>query len=418
LLFSFSDIPTQSRYKGDILKDFDQVMQLEASSVLPKPDTDSAAHSQHCADFIRTRIRDSGGSISFAEYMQHALYAPGLGYYAAGSRKFGADGDFVTAPEVSSLFGSVVARQCAEVLAQIDGGSILEFGAGSGALAVDILAKLHALGALPERYQILEVSADLRERQERRVRAEASAIAERIEWINAIPGRFSGVIIANEVLDALPFERFVRRKTVRQQRVVATDDGFEFAETDAPRHLVAAVESIESDLGERLPDGFASEVSLAAPGWVNDVLGALQDGVVFLFDYGVSRREYYAPDRIDGWLRCHYRHHAHNDPLVLPGIQDITAWVDFTAVAEAATGAGADITGYVNQAQFLMSGGLAAELQDMTKLPTERQLELSGQVKILTLPGEMGENFKCLGVSRGTISPPSAFTIADRTHTL
>ncbi len=393
-------------------------MQLEASSVLPKPDIDSAAHSRHCADFIRARIRDSGGSISFAEYMQHALYAPGLGYYAAGARKFGPDGDFVTAPEVSSLFGSVVARQCAEVLAQVDGGSILEFGAGSGALAVDILAKLHALGALPECYQILEVSADLRERQDRRVRVEASKSVARIEWLDAIPERFSGVIIANEMLDALPVERFVRRETVRQQRVAASDNGFEFVEVDAPPLLVAAVEAIESDLGKRLPDGFASEVSLGASGWVSDVVAAMQDGIVFLFDYGVSRREYYAPDRIDGWLRCHYRHRAHNNPLVLPGIQDITAWVDFTAVAEAATGAGADIAGYVNQAQFLMSGGLAAELQGMTKLPPERQLELSGQVKKLTLPGEMGENFKCLGVSRGTISPPSAFIIADRTHTL
>jgi len=250
------------------------------------------------------------------------------------------------------------------------------------------------------------------------VRVEASKSVARIEWLDAIPERFSGVIIANEMLDALPVERFVRRETVRQQRVAASDNGFEFVEVDAPPLLVAAVEAIESDLGKRLPDGFASEVSLGASGWVSDVVAAMQDGIVFLFDYGVSRREYYAPDRIDGWLRCHYRHRAHNNPLVLPGIQDITAWVDFTAVAEAATGAGADIAGYVNQAQFLMSGGLAAELQGMTKLPPERQLELSGQVKKLTLPGEMGENFKCLGISRGTISPPSAFSFADRTHTL
>ena len=393
-------------------------MQLEAASTLPKPGPDSAAHSQRCADYIHARIESAGGSISFAEYMQHALYAPGLGYYTAGTSKFGANGDFVTAPEVSSLFGAVVARQCAEVLAQLDGGSILEFGAGSGRLAVDVLAKLHELGVLPDSYQILEVSADLRARQERLLQAEASEHMDRIEWVNAFPQSLSGAIIANEVLDALPVERFVRRESVRQQRVKSSDDGFEFIEADAPEHLIAAVESIEADLGESLPRGFVSEVSLGAPGWVKDVVGGLREGVAFLFDYGISRREYYAPDRNDGWLRCHYRHRAHNEPLILPGIQDITAWVDYSAVAAAAADTGADIAGYVSQAQFLMAGGLNTELQDMMQLPIERQLELSRQVKLLTLPGEMGENFKCLGISKGTIAQPSAFTIADRTHTL
>ncbi len=393
-------------------------MILEAHSALPKPDTDSAAHSRQCADYIRARIENAGGSISFAEYMQLALYAPGLGYYAAGASKFGAEGDFVTAPEISSLFSYVVARQCAEVLAQVEGSAILEFGAGSGRLAVDVLTKLDELDALPDRYRILEVSADLKERQEQLFEAEAAAYLGRVEWINAIPERHSGVIIANEVLDALPVERFVRRASVCQLRVSANNDGFEFLEADAPRKLVAAIEAIEAGLGERLPDGFRSEVSLGAPGWVSDVVAALRDGVAFFFDYGVSRREYYAPDRIDGWLRCHFRHHAHNDPLILPGIQDITAWVDFTALAEAANAAGADIAGFVNQAQFLISGGLDAELQNMMQSPPERQLELSGQVKLLTLPGEMGENFKCLGISRGTVARPSAFTTADRTHTL
>ena len=393
-------------------------MILEAPSALPKPDSDSAAHSRQCADYIRAHIEDAGGSISFAEYMQLALYAPGLGYYAAGAIKFGAAGDFVTAPEVSPLFSFVVARQCAEVLAQVDGGAILEFGAGSGRLAVDVLKKLDELDALPDRYRILEVSADLQERQERLLRAEAAAYLDRVEWISAMPERHCGVIIANEVLDALPVERFVRRESACQLRVSANADGFEFIEADAPEHLVEAIEAIEAGLGERLPDGFRSEVSLSAPGWVTDVVAALQDGVALLFDYGVSRREYYAPDRTDGWLRCHFRHHAHNDPLILPGIQDITAWVDFTALAEAANSAGADIAGYVNQAHFLMGGGLDAELQNMMQGPAERQLELSRQVKLLTLPGEMGENFKCLGVSRGTVAQPSAFTTADRTHTL
>jgi SAM-dependent MidA family methyltransferase len=419
LLFSVSDIGAQSRYKDDILKDFDPHMQLEASPELPIPDADSAAHSVQCAEFIRARVEDSGGSISFAEFMQHALYAPGLGYYAAGASKFGAAGDFVTAPEVSSLFASVIARQCAEVLEQVgDDGSILEFGAGSGRLAVDVLTKLDELNALPARYQILEVSADLRERQEQLLRVEGRAFLERIEWLDRIPESISGVLIANEVLDAMPVERFVRRETVRQQRVIAKGKDFALVEADASPQVVAAVEAIEANLGERLPTGFGSEVSLGAPGWVTDIVTAMREGVAFLFDYGVSQREYFARDRSDGWLRCHFRHRAHNDPLCLPGIQDITAWVDFSAIAEAAANAGADIAGYVSQAQFLLNGGLEAELRNMSGLSPERQIELSAEVKLLTLPAEMGESFKCLGISRGAISQPSAFQHADRTHTL
>jgi SAM-dependent MidA family methyltransferase len=417
-LFRFSDIAAQSRYKDDILKDFDQPMQLEAPSTLPEPDNDSAVHSQRCADFIRSRIEDAGGSISFAEYMHLALYAPGLGYYAAGARKFGVGGDFVTAPEISPLFGFLVAKQCAEILEETNSASIIEFGAGSGRLAVDVLAKLNELGALPERYQILEVSADLRERQEALLREEAAAYFDRVEWISSMPERHSGVIIANEVLDALPVERFTRRDTVFQHRVQAGKKGFEIIEAAAPRTLLNAVEAIEEDLGRELPAGFTSEVSLAAPAWISDLVGAIQHGVALLFDYGLSRSEYYATDRSDGWLRCHFRHHAHNDPLILPGIQDITAWVDYTAIAAAAADAGADIVGYSSQAQFLIGAGLDAELQNMTQSAPQRQMELSGQVKLLTLPGEMGEHFKCLGISRGTITQPSGFALADRTHTL
>ena len=393
-------------------------MQLEVPSALPEPDTDSAVHSRRCAEYIRSRIEDAGGSISFAEYMHHALYAPGLGYYSAGAHKFGASGDFVTAPEISPLFGFLVARQCAEILEQMDAASIIEFGAGSGRLAVDVLAKLDELGTLPERYQILEVSADLRERQESLLCKEAAAYFDRIEWISSIPERHCGVIIANEVLDALPVERFTRRDTVYQHRVQASNKGFEIIEAAAPMTLLNAIGAIEEDLGRELPDGFTSEVSLGAPAWVSDLVGAMQHGVALLFDYGLSRREYYATDRSDGWLRCHFRHHAHNDALILPGIQDITAWVDYTAIAAAAANAGADIAGYASQAQFLIGAGLDTELQNMTQRAPERQTELSGQVKLLTLPGEMGEYFKCLGVSRGTITQPSGFALADRTHTL
>lgn len=371
------------------------------------------------AAFIGKQIAAAGGSISFAEFMQHALYAPGLGYYAAGATKFGEAGDFITAPEVSSVFGGVVARQCAEIFGQIGGGEILEYGAGSGKLALDVLTALQALDALPTAYNILEVSADLRERQEALIRERLPDLMGLVTWMDAPPAAMRGVVLANEVMDALPVERFVRREAgVMQQRVVVGEQGFEFTESAAPTRLADAVAVLDGGNGIAFPDGFVSEVCLAVPGWIGDMSSVLGEGVAFLFDYGVSRREYYAVERSDGWLRCHFRHHAHNDPLVLPGIQDLTTWIDFTAVAEAAVAAGFDISGYSAQAQFLVGGGLDLEMQDFAELPLEEQVELSRQVKTLTLPGEMGEHFKCLALQKGEIAAPSGFSLADRTHTL
>jgi SAM-dependent MidA family methyltransferase len=413
-----SDIATQSRYKGVILKDFDQVMQLEASPTLPQPDAESAAHCLECEAFIHARIAAAGGSISFAEYMQHALYAPGLGYYAAGTTKFGPGGDFVTAPEVSSLFGYVLARQCADVLAQIQGGSILELGAGSGRLAVDVLSRLDSLDVLPDHYDILEVSADLRDRQETLLRHELGGLAKRVRWLGEIPECHKGIVLANEVLDALPVERFVKRANLQCQRIRSTGSGFEVFEADAPGHVAAAVAAIETGIGHELAEGYVSEVSLAVGDWVRSLADALDVGAVFLFDYGLSRGEYYAVDRSDGWLRCHFRHHAHNNPTILAGIQDMTAWVDFTSVAEAVTAAGADIVGFVDQAHFLINAGLDAELERLGGLPEQRRVELSTEIKLLTLPSEMGEHFKCFAFSKGDCDPSGAFVTADRTHTL
>lgn len=394
-------------------------MQHDEETVLPPPDAESARHSERVAAYIRSRITAAGGSISFAEFMQHALYAPGLGYYTAGAAKFGADGDFITAPEVSVVFGRVLARQCAEVLAATDNGSILEFGAGSGKLAVDVLGALQQLDALPAHYDIVEVSADLAQRQQALLRERIPQLVSRVRWLNELPKRHVGVVMANEVLDALPVERFVRTETgVRQLRVTVDDGQFRMQESDAPAHLLAAVKQIETDLGERLPRGFVSEFSPAMSGWLNDVAVALPHGAVFLLDYGVSRREYYATERDGGWLRCHFRHRAHSDPLKLVGIQDLTSWVDFTAVADAAVSSGLEILGYAPQAQFLLGGGLDLELREFTSLPTKTQIELSGQVKILTLPDEMGENFKCMALRRGAVPVPSSFRHADRTHTL
>ena len=356
------------------------------------------------------RIDAAGGAISFAEYMHHALYAPGLGYYAAGARKFGAAGDFVTAPEISAVFGKVLARQCAEVFDGMDGPALLEIGAGSGRLAVDLLARLAEFDALPGKYLVLEVSADLRERQEALLRAEVPEMCDRVAWIDGWPASHRGVIVANEVLDALPVERFVRRPGKVMQLCVTVDgERFAITERTAPEYLETAVQRIEEELGQPLPDGYVSEVCVAAPQWIADLAATLQEGTAFLFDYGVSRKEYYAADRSGGWLRCHFRHHAHDDPLLLPGIQDITAWVDFTAVAAAAADSGLDVTGFATQARFLINGGIDAELAGMTELPIEAQLRLAGEVKMLTLPAEMGEHFKCMGLSRGSTRRPTAF---------
>lgn len=394
-------------------------MQYEQPPSLPQPDAPSAEHSVRVSDHIRGRIRDAGGQIPFAEFMHEALYAPGLGYYAAGATKFGADGDFVTAPEISTLFGRILARQVAEVLCELPSGEILECGAGSGKLAVDLLTTLEELDELPQVYNILEVSADLADRQQERLREALPHLFNRIRWLSSLPKDFDGVIVANEVLDALPVERFVKRNEQLRQLNVALDGrDFAWVEVDAPLRLETAVNEIEADIGETLQDGFTSEVSLAAPRWIEDLANSVRCGVVFLFDYGVSRREYYAPDRTDGWLRCHFRHHAHNEPLINPGIQDLTAWVDFSSIAGAAVAGGMDILGYQTQSQFLMGGGLEAEMKNFSMLPLEQQVELSGQIKTLTLPGEMGENFKCIALGRGVDMTPSAFHFADRTQTL
>ena len=394
-------------------------MQQQTRLQLPAPDAASEAHSALVAAHIRERIEECGGQISFAEYMHEALYAPGLGYYSAGATKFGAAGDFVTAPEVSPVFGAILARQCADTIATLDAPVILELGAGSGRLAVDVLGALAKLDALPERYDILEVSADLRERQESLIRREIPELAARVCWLDELPGSHVGIAIANEVLDALPVERFVRRADGVGQICVAADgERFVAVERPAPEPLEAAVLAIEDELGYEMPEAYASEICLAANPWVADLAAMLDRGLILLFDYGIGRREYYASDRSGGWLRCHFRHHAHNDPLILPGIQDLTAWVDFSGIAAAAHDAGLDIAGYVSQAQFLVGGGLDAELADFADLPPEAQIELSRQVKLLTLPGEMGENFKCLGLSRGDVTIPRALLTADRTASL
>ena len=383
---------------------------------LPEPNADSARHSLRVAKHLRQRI--GSDSISFAEFMQEALYAPGLGYYVAGNRKFGVDGDYVTAPEISDLFGFVVATQLAPVLQSIESGIVIEPGAGSGALAVSILRRLAELDTLPERYQILEISPELRQRQNERFTVELPELNERIEWIAEIPTSFSGVVVANEVADAIPVERFrIDGDDVMQARVSVQDNKFTWSYEPAPAFLSDAVREIEADLGSQLPHGYVSEVSIGLRTWVEEVCAAIDRGLLLISDYGVSRREYYAPERNDGWLRCHFRHRAHNDPFIWPGIQDLTAWVDFSQVASVAAKGGMTVAGFDSQANFLMHGGLAMAMVEFAELPIERQVELSAHIKLMTLPGEMGENFKFLGLCR-EVSVPPVFEVTDRAHLL
>jgi len=398
-----------------------QVKDYSATS-LPEPDALSLAHSDKVSAYIRQAIDDAGGSIGFAEYMQHALYAPALGYYAAGASKFGDAGDFVTAPEISPVFGHVIARQIAALFDghdSIPGRSVLEFGAGTGAMAADILSRLEKLGALPDEYLVLEVSADLQERQRRTLQQRTPDLAQRVRWIDSLPDSFDGVVIANEVLDALPAERF-RKRDGQLFRLGVANAGasFTWVEESAPKPLREAVSRIESELGEALPDGYESEVRLAATDWISRLADTLHRGVIFLFDYGVSAREYYAADRSGGWLRCHYRHRAHSDPFILVGIQDLTTWVDFTGIARDATNSGLSLDAYLTQAQFLLHGGLQEEMLAFDSLTTAAQIELSRQLRVLTMPGEMGENVKCMIFSRAVKGMPESLLAGDRSHTL
>jgi SAM-dependent MidA family methyltransferase len=349
-----------------------------------------------------------GGVIGFDAWMRLALYAPGLGYYSAGATKIGGAGDFVTAPEVSSLFSRCLARQAADVL-RVTGGDILELGAGSGRMAADVLTELLALDAVPEHYYILEVSADLAVRQRQRLAELPDVLSQRVQWLDRWPDPpMRGVVLANEVLDAMPVERFVLRGEPGAQRVHAlgvslTDEGFAWCETEAIPELDHAVRSILDSLPDPLPDGYVSEVCLAFQPWMASLAAQLDQGVALLIDYGLPRAQLYHPERVDGSLRCHFRHRAHDDPFINVGLQDITAWVDFTRVAEAADSADLDVLGFATQAAFLIGAGMEPLLTREMEIAAEdprRRAQLAGEARRLMLPGEMGEIFKVIALGR------------------
>ncbi|MFU8838948.1 MAG: class I SAM-dependent methyltransferase [Thiohalomonadaceae bacterium] len=379
---------------------------------LPSPHADEQAHSEALQQQIRAAIATAGGHIGFDRYMELALYAPGLGYYSSGHQKFGEGGDFVTAPELSPLFSRCLARQCAEVLAAIPDGEILEFGAGSGIMAATILGELAALGCLPRRYAILELSSELRARQQQTIAQHVPELLARVEWLDALPEQgLRGVILANEVLDAMPVQRFCIRHGEPHELVVGWNgQDFELLSAAPDAALFARLERLRQQY--HLSDGYHSELNLRGEQWIAALGGLLEQGIVLLIDYGFPQSEYYHPQRSEGTLMCHYRHRAHPDALILPGLQDITAHVDFTAIGEAALKAGMAVRGYTNQASFLLSLGLTEYLAEAGE-DVRIQLELANQVKRLTMPGEMGELFKVMALGKGWQAPLRGFVLRD-----
>ncbi len=392
---------------------------MELSAPLPGLAPDEAQHSERLVARIREEIESRSGWISFARFMEMALYEPGLGYYSAGAAKFGSAGDFVTAPEISPLFGRCLAHQCAQVLRALGGGTLLEFGAGSGALAVEVLNELEALDCLPERYLIVEVSADLRERQLAALAANAARHLKRIEWLDALPQAFTGAIIANEVLDAMPVERFrVRGDEVNALGVTWQLNRLDWSETRATGALLEEVRALEGELQSPLPEGFTSEISLRVGPWVKTLANALRAGVMLFIDYGLPRRQYYRPERAAGTLLCHFRHRYHDDPFFAVGLQDIGAWVDFTAVAAAGVDAGLEVAGFTTQAHFLMGLGIERLLAETAERELVERLSVARGAMLLTLPGEMGERFKVLGLARGLDTALDGFALRDLAATL
>lgn len=382
-------------------------------SSLPPPSPEALAHSAKLRELILRDIEQQGGWIPFSRYMELALYAPGLGYYTAGAHKFGSAGDFITAPEISPLFGRTLARQVAEIMAHSTP-QVTELGAGSGRLAIDVLLELERLDRLPERYAILEVSADLRQRQQALLQELAPHLAALVIWLDELPDSLSGAVIGNEVLDALPVHiMHWGDEEIFERGVTSRANNFEWqSRLPGDSVLLQAAQQID------MPEDSISEISLTARGLTGSLCQRLAHGALLFIDYGFGASEYYHPQRTRGTLMCHYRHRAHDDPFFLTGLQDITAHVDFTAIAESAIDHGAQLLGYTSQAHFLINGGITDLLQEVSPDNLREYLPLSMQVQKLTSPAEMGELFKVMALGKGIEQPLSGFAHGDLTRYL
>lgn len=389
---------------------------------LPSPDPDALAYSERLKRRIGDEIDAAGGWISFARFMELALYAPGMGYYSGGAHKFGAAGDFVTAPEMSPAFGRTLAAQAAQIMA-LSAPQIVEVGAGSGRLAADLLLELELRAALPERYAILELSGELRARQRATLAASAPHLLARVAWLERLPAAFDGLVLGNEVLDAMPVhlavwgdERVDGELAVDERGVGWQAGDFVWSERPAQGRVRECAQALAAEYG--LCGGYLSEINVAAADWVSTWGAILGRGALLLIDYGFPRHEYYHPQRSAGTLMCHYRHHAHGEPFFLPGLQDITAHVDFTAIADAGFAAGLEFLGYTTQANFLLGCGLTEVLARVPADASLAWLRQSQAAQKLVSPAEMGELFKVIALGKGVSDTLVGFAEANRNATL
>ncbi len=379
-------------------------------------DETAIEHSERLQAVIRDEISLTG-AMSFDRFMELALYAPGLGYYAAGSQKFGATGDFVTAPEISALFSQCLAKQCAEILKPLsaDGpaGEILEFGAGSGIMAAHVLLYLEKLACLPQQYLILDLSPDLKQRQKQTIRKLAPHLLEKVTWISELPESFSGVMLGNEVLDAMPVSLFQKQENEIEELFAIVQDGIIVPQWNVASDRVRQrVQQLEQAYGE-FPAGYTSEINFRLDGWIESLANSLEKGVMVLIDYGYAGHEYYHADRKMGTLICHYQHRAHDDPFKLIGLQDITANVDFSALKQAAEKNGLQVAGYTPQANFLVAAGIEELISAYDPNDTETFVAVSQGVKVLMLPSEMGERFKVMALTNNIEPVLSGFGMRD-----
>ncbi len=378
----------------------------QTQELFPEPTPEIKAHSDRLKHLIQDKIRANGHKITFADYMNLALYAPGLGYYSAGLKKFGKQGDFITAPEVSPLFSQCLAIQCQHILEQTEQDVLLEVGAGSGIMAVELILELERQSSLPKHYLILELSADLRERQQQIIKSRLPHLFERFQWLDRLPEKpFKGIVIANELLDAMPVHLIKLEKNSISERYVSLNENEEFIWQDSKPenpHLQKAAEEIQAlqqslaHLNDKPGHSYITEVNLQAVDWLKSIADILESGAILLVDYGYTAQEYYHPQRSMGTLMCHYQHHRHDDPFYLPGLQDITAHIDFSRIARAASDTGLNVYGFTTQAHFLMAGGLMELTQDLNPDDVMHFTEVARQIKMLTLPEEMGELFKVI----------------------
>lgn len=380
---------------------------------LPIPSAQAQAHSAQLQSLIQQHIQQQGGWIDFATFMHMALYTPSLGYYSGGAKKFGFGGDFVTAPEISPLFAQALAKQVAQVL-QVTQGDILELGAGTGKLAADLLLTLAELDTLPTHYYILEVSDYLRQVQgEHLKRTLPTAFFEKLIWLDSLPTSFRGMVLGNEVLDAIPVHIVGKQQGMLIERGVVWQDGF--AWEDKP----LAASSLSNDVAAlELPEDYITELSPAATGLIHSLANCLTHGVIVMLDYGFGASEYYHPQRTAGTLMCHFQHHAHDNPLINVGLQDITVHVNFTAIAEAAVTQQLQVLGYLNQANFLINCGLLQLLERTSPEDMQAYAPMVSAVQKLLSPAEMGELFKVILLGKCINEPLIGALQGDKRHTL